>query len=325
VARVVEQAPHSCAAPVQASLIGCRLATPEPDPVSNKEFIEIDVEGGRLGVANWPGRGPKLLLVHGISASHMAWSQVVAALPDDAFDIYAPDLRGRGASNALPGPYGMARHVGDLCRLIDAIGGGPVVLAGHSMGAYIGVEFGATRPDYLDRLVLVDGGIALPLPDGVTPEASLERTLGPALARLRREFESREAYLAFWREHPAFADEAAWNAHVEAYFAYDLEGEPPHLKSRAREAAVRADGLDLMRAEMVTMIDRVAPPMLMLTAVRGLLNQPQPLMPVAAVKAKVEAIAQLAWQEIPATNHYSITLGNGATATARAIAMFAGA
>ncbi|MCP5200603.1 MAG: alpha/beta hydrolase [Gammaproteobacteria bacterium] len=292
--------------------------------MSQKEFFEIDVDGGKLGVARWPGRGPKLLLVHGISASHMAWSQVVEALPADAFDVYAPDLRGRGASNALPGPYGMARHVADLCALIDGVGGGPVILAGHSMGAYIGVEFGATRPAYLDRLVLVDGGIALPLPDGVTPEASLERTLGPALARLRREFASREAYLAFWHEHPAFADAAAWNEHVEAYFAYDLEGEPPHLKSRAREAAVRADGLDLMRDEMVTMIDRVTPPMLLLTAVRGLLDQPQPLMPVAAVKAKVEAIAQLAWQEIPDTNHYSITLGNGATATARAIAMFAG-
>ena len=44
--------------------------------MSQKEFFEIDVDGGKLGVARWPGRGPKLLLVHGISASHMAFASV---------------------------------------------------------------------------------------------------------------------------------------------------------------------------------------------------------------------------------------------------------
>lgn len=291
---------------------------------ARKEFVEIEVEGGTLACAHWPGDGPPLVLVHGISASHMAWSQVVESLPAGRFDVYAPDLRGRGASNALPGPYGLARHVEDLCALVDqCAGGGPVVYAGHSMGAYIGVVFGATRPDYLERIVLVDGGLALPLPDGVTPEALLEKVLGPALARLSREFESRAAYQAFWHEHPSFQDAADWNPHTEAYFDYDLVGEPPHLKSRVLEAAVRADGLDPMRPEMVTMIDRVERPMLMLTAVRGLLNQPEPLMPVAAVEAKVAALPNLAWQEIAGTNHYTITLGSGAAATARAIADFA--
>ncbi|MEQ8230392.1 MAG: alpha/beta hydrolase [Gammaproteobacteria bacterium] len=290
---------------------------------NTKRFVEVAVDGGPLTVAHWPGDGPTLLLVHGISASHMAWGEVVAALPPGRFNVFAPDLRGRGQSSTLPGPFGLARHVDDLCALIDHLGGGPVLYAGHSMGAYIGVTFGATRPEYLERIVLVDGGVALPLPDGLAPEALLEKVLGPALARLRLEFPDRAAYQAYWHEHPAFADPAAWNAHVEAYFDYDLVGEAPHLKSRVSEAAVRADGLDPMRSEMVTMIDRVPTPMLMLTAERGLLNQPEPLMPRAAVEAKVAAIAHLAWQELAGTNHYSITLGAGARRTAQAIVDFA--
>jgi len=290
---------------------------------THKRMLEVDVDGGKLAVAHWPGAGPTLLLVHGISASHMAWGEVVEALPDDAFNVFAPDLRGRGASSDLPGPYGLPRHVEDLCAVLEQLAAGPAIYAGHSMGAYIGAIFGATRPEPLQRIVLVDGGIALPLPAGLAPETLLEKVLGPALARLRLEFPSRAAYQDFWREHPAFADPAAWNRHVEAYFDYDLVGEPPHLKSRVVEAAVRADGLDPMRADMVTMIDRVAVPMLMLTAVRGLLNQPDPLMPVAAVKAKVDAIAHLSWQEIADTNHYSITLGHGASAVAKAITEFA--
>ncbi|MGR8918346.1 MAG: alpha/beta fold hydrolase [Gammaproteobacteria bacterium] len=290
-----------------------------------KEMLEVPVAGGSLAVARWPGDGPTLLLVHGISASHLNWVPVMRALPAGRFNVLAPDLRGRGASSSLPGPYGFERHVADLCALVDALDTGPVTYVGHSMGAYIGTVFGATATDRLARLVLVDGGIALPLPRGLAPEALLEEILGPALARLSQVFESREAYRDFWRQHPAFADPAAWTADLEAYFDYDLEGEPPRLSSRVVEDAVRADGLEPMLPAMVDMIDRVPVPMLMLTAERGLLNQPEPLMPLAAVEAKAAALPQLAWQEIADTNHYTITLGSGAPAVAAAITAFAGA
>ena len=65
-----------------------------------------------------------------------------------------------------------------------------------------------------------------------------------ALARLAREFPSREAYRDFWREHPAFQEAADWNPELEAYFDYDLVGTEPHLKSCVAEDAVRADGLE---------------------------------------------------------------------------------
>ena len=72
----------------------------------------------------------------------------------------------------------------------------------------------------------------------------------------------------------------------------------PHFQSQTKdrltsleaarfvEAAVREDGRDPMASEMVTMIDRVRAPMLLLTAERGLLNQPEPLMPRAAIHSR---------------------------------------
>ena len=59
-----------------------------------------------------------------------------------------------------------------------------------------------------------------------------------------------------------------------------------------------------------------------LTAERGLLNQPEPLMARTAVAAKDAALAQLSWREINDTNHYSITLGRGAAEVAKEIAKF---
>ena len=58
--------------------------------------------------------------MHGITASHRAWPAVVAALP--GVRVVAPDLRGRGRSNSLPGPYGMGAHADDLAAVLDALG-----------------------------------------------------------------------------------------------------------------------------------------------------------------------------------------------------------
>lgn len=290
----------------------------------HKSLVEVEVRGGKLAVARWAGtgEGPPILMVHGISASHLAWSRVVNAPALAGHDIIAPDLRGRGASSELPGPYGLLQHVNDLCAVLEALALPKVCFVGHSMGAYIGVHFAVREAPRLASVVLVDGGVALPLPEGLAPATLLEKILGPALARLSREFESRDAYRAFWREHPAFQDADAWNEDVEAYFDYDLVGTSPHLKSRVKEAAVREDGLGPMQAEMVTLMNDIRVPTLLATAVRGLMNQPEPLMPVAAVEARCAANPALVWRELADTNHYSITLGCGAAPLAAEVAAF---
>ncbi len=75
------------------------------------------------------------IALHGITASAMAWPVVARALPPD-WTLLAPDLRGRGASAGLAGPYGLDRHADDICALAQDRGGG-IVLAGHSMGAWV--------------------------------------------------------------------------------------------------------------------------------------------------------------------------------------------
>src|ERR1700756_3463600 len=101
----------------------------------------LSVAGGRLNVAQ-AGPGGRsaegvVVAVHGITASHTAWRTVARALvARTGIRLLAPDLRGRGRSAGLPGPYGIAAHVEDLVALLDREGVQEVVLAGHSMGAY---------------------------------------------------------------------------------------------------------------------------------------------------------------------------------------------
>src|ERR1700724_4034034 len=128
-------------------------------------LLNVPVHDGDLRVLLW-GTGKRVAVaVHGITAAGMAWEAVALSMPSD-WTLAAPDLRGRGHSRDLPGPYGLDRHASDVVAVLRHFGGRPV-LAGHSMGAYVALLARDANPALSRRLVLVDGGLPLPMPDGV--------------------------------------------------------------------------------------------------------------------------------------------------------------
>jgi len=232
--------------------------------------------------------------------------------------LAAPDLRGRGHSRDLPGPYGLDRHVADVTAVLRHFGGRPV-LAGHSMGAYAALLTRDAHPSLVRRLVLVDGGLPRPVPDGADPEASLEATLGPAMTRLQRTYADTDAYLDFWRAHPALAGH--WTPDVEAYARYDVIGEPGHMRARAIEDAVRADTRDIVTEKpFADALGHLTRPTPLLTAPDGLMGEPPGFQPPDLVATWQERAPQLRPVLVPDVNHYTIMYeGQGAAAVARAI------
>jgi pimeloyl-ACP methyl ester carboxylesterase len=247
----------------------------------------------------------------------MSWQAVARHMPSD-WTLAAPDLRGRGHSGGLSGPYGLERHARDVVAVLRHFGGRPV-LAGHSMGAYIALLARDSHPQLVRRLVLVDGGLPLPVPEGADLDALLDTTLGPAIARLGQTFPSTEAYLDFWRAHPALAGH--WTPDVEAYVRYDLTGEPGQLRSRATEDAVRADGRDVLAEKpFADALARLTKPTPLLTAPAGMFGAPPPLIAPEAVAAWTGRVPALRPQVVPETNHYTIMFAKeGAAAVSQAI------
>lgn len=266
----------------------------------------VPVAGGALTIGRWgaAGDGPPVLAIHGITANHLAWGMVAPLVPGS---FVAPDLRGRGGSGALPGPYGMAAHAADCVAVLDALGVEQAVVVGHSMGGFVASVLAHRYPGRVARLVLVDGGAPLALPGGV----DVETALGPAVARLAMRFASHAEYRGFWRRHPAFA---AWNTAIEAYVDYDVAGTGPALRSRVNGDAVRTDFVDLHKgAEPLAAYEALPSDTVFLRAERGLFDEPRGLYPDPA------AIG-LAVTTVPGTNHYSILLGeDGARAVAAAL------
>ncbi|MBS0574706.1 MAG: alpha/beta fold hydrolase [Proteobacteria bacterium] len=102
------------------------------------------------------GAGEPLLLIHGVGLRAEAWGPQIAALATD-HRVIAVDMPGHGASDPLPDGVRLPDYVAWASRVIEALGLGPVNLAGHSMGALIAGGLAVERPDLLRRLALLNG------------------------------------------------------------------------------------------------------------------------------------------------------------------------
>lgn len=273
--------------------------------------VDVPVRGGDLRVGIWepePGStdatdAPAVLAVHGITASHRAWLSVAQQLPD--IRIIAPDLRGRGRSHELPGPYGIRGHADDLARVLDHLDVPAATVMGHSMGGFVTVATVHRHRDRVTGVVLVDGGLPLPIPEGLTPDEVTAAILGPVQRRLSMTFADREAYRDFFRGHPAFTD---WTDATADYIDYDLVGAPGHYRPSTSFEAMAADSRSQQDGEdwLLPGLAALPPGTPFLRAPRGLLDEEPGLFPAPWVARWAANFPAIDVREVPGTNHYTL-------------------
>ena len=112
----------------------------------------------KLHYADWGNAGaPPLLLVHGGRDHCRSWDWVAQQLRDD-WHVIAPDLRGHGDSAWSPdGDYTMLPFVYDLAQLIHQLKLAPVTIVAHSLGGNIALRYTGLYPEYVSRLVAIEG------------------------------------------------------------------------------------------------------------------------------------------------------------------------
>lgn len=117
--------------------------------------ITLD-DGHTVGVAIC-GRGVPLVVVHGLSAEGILYAQTLSRLVDLGFKVIAVDTAGHGGTLGLPtGAQSMASYAALLGRVLDHLGVGPAVLAGHSMGGRLVTELAAREPHRAIAVILLD-------------------------------------------------------------------------------------------------------------------------------------------------------------------------
>jgi len=106
-----------------------------------------------------PGRGQKIVLVHGAGGNSSRWRYQVKALAGDYSPI-ALDLPGHGLSGGQPCDQ-VFLYREWVKQFADSLGLKKFVLAGHSMGGAIALDFALTYRSYLTGLILVSTGAKL--------------------------------------------------------------------------------------------------------------------------------------------------------------------
>jgi esterase len=105
----------------------------------------------------WDGfgeAGPPAVILHGLLGSARNWTGIAKELAR-THRVFALDLRNHGRSPWAK-TMSFEEMAGDVAAFIDAHGLSPARLIGHSLGGKVAMRLALTRPDLLERLVVVD-------------------------------------------------------------------------------------------------------------------------------------------------------------------------
>jgi pimeloyl-ACP methyl ester carboxylesterase len=129
---------------------------------------------GRTLAYHRSGSGPTLICHPGGPGFSSLYFADLAALGDE-LELVLLDPRGTGGSDPArdPGQYAIADYASDVEELREHLGLERLLLFGHSHGGVVAVEYAASHPDRVERLILAS---TLPR-HGPEQEAAMQRAV----------------------------------------------------------------------------------------------------------------------------------------------------
>lgn len=283
----------------------------------------IRTNGINLHYLDHPGRAPTLVLLPGLTVSAPIFDGLIQAGLSPRFHVLAPDLRGRGRSDAPPAGfdpaapaanYTMADHAADVIGLFDELGIRDPVLVGHSFGGMLALYLAAHFPERFPRIVVLDWAMAL-------ETLATRELLEPILALLGLAMPSWEAYMAVTKYLLFF--QGSWDPAMESYIRADLRENPDgSVQPRARPDAIVAAVEGMLIEDWPAILAKVRQPVLLLNAQGpyGLPGAPPFLLRDQAM-ATVAALANGRFVAVSG-NHITMIYGEGARQIIEAITAF---
>ncbi len=116
------------------------------------EFAQTSL--GDMHFKHHKGGGEKIIFIHGLGGSTMAWKRLMELMPDD-LDIYLVDMLGHGQSAAPDVDYTISIQFQFLREFIALQNNGDSFIFGHSYGGWV-ASYYASQPCGLKGLILED-------------------------------------------------------------------------------------------------------------------------------------------------------------------------
>ncbi len=116
----------------------------------------VAIHGRRIAYSS-DGKGPVLLLIHGMAGTCESWREVIQPLAR-SHTVIAPDFPGHGGSAPGGGDYSIGGLAAGLRDLLLTLGHDRATLVGHSLGGGVAMQFAYQYPEMVERLALVSSG-----------------------------------------------------------------------------------------------------------------------------------------------------------------------
>ena len=114
------------------------------------------------GGMDFDKKKPSILLMHGSGLTHIVWSLHEQFYASQGYNVLSVDIPGHGNSE---GPsLKSIKEISDWIKsLMNTLNISKIIIAGHSQGSLVGIDFAARYPNLLNSLILVAGSYKMPV------------------------------------------------------------------------------------------------------------------------------------------------------------------
>jgi 3-oxoadipate enol-lactonase len=208
----------------------------------------IDAAGTELHYLR-AGEGEPLLLIQGMSATHLAWGRPFLDELERSFEVFVFDNRGMGLSGRAELPFTIADLAADTAGLFDALELESAHVVGISMGGMIAQELALAHPERIRTLTIGASYCGGPEATLMAPEDL--QMLGTAFASGDRD----QVFRAMWEINlsPGFReDDSRYAAFAE--MAAALSSPQPVIMQQMRACAIHDTHERLGQIDLPTLV-----------------------------------------------------------------------
>ena len=127
--------------------------------------LRVPVGPGAMHVERYGHGGTAVILIHGFGTSSFLWRNIAPGITDAGHTAYAVDLFGHGESDRpFDEDFGIAAQAEYLDAAMTALRVARGVLVGVDLGGDVALRLAATRPERVEKLVLINPPVFDELP-----------------------------------------------------------------------------------------------------------------------------------------------------------------
>ena len=121
------------------------------------DVLRVPIGPGAMHVERFGHGGTAVILIHGFGTSSFLWRNVAPSITDAGHTAYAIDLFGHGESDRpVDSDFGIAAQAEYLDAAMTALRVARGIIVGVDIGGDIALRLAATRPERVEKLVLVN-------------------------------------------------------------------------------------------------------------------------------------------------------------------------